>query len=118
MVGRVDVGPPECQGLRPPAAYLVPGWCSGPLLERLETGTTGQPITEQSPEGRVTSTLIREARMQRQTLDRLVWSLGIFLMEGTSRGPAVVVSRTSPGGRVRSVSSTMEWRDGSPAETG
>lgn len=55
-------------------------------LERLETEAADQPLTETSPQGRVVNPLLREARMQRQTLDRLVRSLGIPLVEGTSRG--------------------------------
>lgn len=56
------------------------------LLDRLEDEAAGQPLTEQSPQGRVVNPILREARMQRQTLDRLVRSLGIPLVEGTSRG--------------------------------
>ncbi|GGG70400.1 hypothetical protein GCM10011374_38670 [Kocuria dechangensis] len=55
-------------------------------LERLEGEAAEQPLTEMSPQGRVVNPLLREARMQRQTLDRLVRSLGIPLVEGTSRG--------------------------------
>ena len=55
-------------------------------LERLEAEAADQPLTETSPQGRVVNPLLREARMQRQTLDRLVRSLGIPLVEGTSRG--------------------------------
>ncbi|GAB2624424.1 hypothetical protein GCM10009696_32700 [Kocuria himachalensis] len=55
-------------------------------LDRLESEAADQPLTETSPQGRVVNPLLREARMQRQTLDRLVRSLGIPLVEGTSRG--------------------------------
>lgn len=56
------------------------------MLERLETEAANQPLTENSPQGRVTNPLIREARMQRATLDRLVRSLGIPLTETDGRG--------------------------------
>jgi hypothetical protein len=56
------------------------------LIDRLEAEAADQPLTEMSPQGRVVNPLLRESRMQRATLDRLVRSLGIPLTEGTSRG--------------------------------
>ncbi|GGG50745.1 hypothetical protein GCM10011374_11680 [Kocuria dechangensis] len=67
-------------------------------LERLETEAAGQPLTDSSPQGRVVNPLLREARMQRQTLDRLVRSLGIPLVEGTSRGNRRGNSQEEPTG--------------------
>ncbi|MHC5558285.1 terminase [Kocuria sp. U4B] len=68
------------------------------LLERLEVEGAEQPLTEMSPQGRVVNPLLREARMQRQTLDRLVRSLGIPLVEGTSRGSRRGKSQEEPTG--------------------
>jgi hypothetical protein len=67
-------------------AVLVEACRTLDMIDRLEEEAAGQPLTEISPQGRVVNPLIRECRMQKAILDRLVRSLGIPLVDGTSRG--------------------------------